>query len=63
VDPERENLTTSPLPATLKVTGVVTVVGSLVFHYTRGSDAKTITLIVPKGTIKVNSKVLGTFDE
>lgn len=50
-------------PATLKVTGVVTVVGSLVFHYTRGSDAKTITLIVPKGTIKVNSKVLGTFDE
>jgi hypothetical protein len=50
-------------PTNLKVTGVVSVGGSLVFHYTKGSDAKTITLIVPKGTIKVNSKVIGTYEE
>jgi hypothetical protein len=50
-------------PATLKVTTIATAVGTIRFQFTRGTDSKLITVVIPKGVLKASGKILGTFDE
>jgi hypothetical protein len=50
-------------PDNLKVTAVATVTGSMELTFTKGSETKSVTVVIPKGTLRGSGKILGTFVE